>query len=76
MKRFFGVCLTLIFILIASGCGSRATSNKYVDFRKTVPMPTTTKRPNDEHALKVAIASVLLPQDTVTSYLNYSRLSW
>jgi phosphonate transport system substrate-binding protein len=68
MKRFFGVCLTLIFILIASGCGSRATSNKYVDFRKTVPMPTTTKRPNDEHALKVAIASVLLPQDTVTSY--------
>ena len=68
MKRFFEICLTLMLILIIGGCGSRATSNKYVDFRKTVPLPTTTTKPHDEHTLKVAIASVLLPQDTVTSY--------
>ena len=64
------ICIVIIFILtfLSSGCGSPVTSSRYVDFRQTVPVPQAAAVNKDDHAMKVAIASVLLPQDTVVYY--------
>jgi phosphonate transport system substrate-binding protein len=66
-KHFFIYCLLIIFLLNA-GCGSAVNSSKYIDFKKTVPLATTGIVPKDDSALRVAIASILLPQDTVIYY--------
>ena len=68
MKRSFYVCLLVILFLFNAGCSSAVNSSKYVDFRKTVPLATTVAITKDDNAMRVAIASVLLPQDTVIYY--------
>ena len=58
---------TLIMLFFCTGCSS-VTSSRYVDFKKTVPVPVANTVNKDDHVMKVAIASVLLPQDTVVYY--------
>jgi ABC-type phosphate/phosphonate transport system, periplasmic component len=68
MKRSFLVGCLFIILLFSLGCNSSADNTKYIDFKKTVPVATTAVIPKDNNALRVAIASVLLPQDTVVHY--------
>ena len=68
MKRSFLIVYLFIILLLSLGCNSSAGNSKYIDFKKTVPVATTAVIPKDDNALRVAIASVLLPQDTVVHY--------
>ncbi len=68
MKHRFYVYFLLILLLFSTGCNSAVNSSKYVDFKKTVPLATTAVITKDDNAMKVAIAPVLLPQDTVVYY--------
>lgn len=62
------VCWVAILMAICSGCGSFPSNSKYVDFTKVETPPDISAVNADSQALRVAISSVLLPQETVVHY--------
>lgn len=64
------VCVLTIAVVtaICAGCISLSNKGKYVDFRQ-VEIPSAVSTVNtDSPALRVAISSVLLPQETIAHY--------
>jgi phosphonate transport system substrate-binding protein len=56
-------------VLALAGCApGPAPGEKYIDFRKVEPSPVVATVPTDAHVLKVAISSVLLPQEAVVHF--------
>ena len=66
MKRtgFWIVCV-LVLLLSCAGCSSFMNQGRYIDFTKVETPPDRSDVNADSHALRVAISSVLLPQETV-----------
>jgi len=65
------VCLlTIVMAILASciGCSSFPGKAKYIDFKKVEAPPEISAVDADSHVLRVAISSVLLPQETVMHY--------
>lgn len=61
------VCL-LMMMMIFTGCGTISRKDRYVDFTKVETPPEIASVNTDTPALRVAISSVLLPQETVVHY--------
>ena len=60
-------CCVLLLLCLCSGCYPAATQSGYVDFRE-VESPQDFAVHRDTEALRVAIASVLLPQENIMHY--------
>ena len=60
-------CCVLLLLCLCSGCYPAATQSGYVDFRE-VESPQDFAVHRDTKALRVAIASVLLPQENIMHY--------
>ena len=60
--------LIMMVIAICSGCGRFRSDARYVDFKEVEPPPALVVLHADSQALRVAISSVLLPQETVVHY--------
>ncbi len=68
-KNLRFVCLLMIIMMvICTGCGSFTRTDRYVDFTKVEAPPEIASVSTDAPALRVAISSVLLPQETVVHY--------
>lgn len=67
------VCLLTVVIVICTGCGSFPSKGKYIDFKKVEPLPAISNVNADSQALRVAISSVLLPQETVMHYRSIAN---
>lgn len=67
------VCLLTIVMVICTGCGSFASTGKYIDFKKVEAPPALSAVNADSQALRVAISSVLLPQETVVHYRSIAN---
>lgn len=71
------VCLLTIVMTICIGCGSFQSKGKYIDFKKVETPPAISAVNADSQALRVAISSVLLPQETVVHYRSIANfLGW
>lgn len=71
------ICLFAIVATICAGCGSFLGKGKYVDFKKVEAPPAVAAVNADSQALRVAISSVLLPQETVVHYRTIANfLGW
>ncbi len=71
------IFLFTIVTVICAGCGSFLSKGKYIDFREVETPPAVSAVNADSQALRVAISSVLLPQDTVLYYRSIaSFLAW
>lgn len=67
-RRFACWLIIMLAICGLTGCGSFMNKNRYIDFNK-VEMPPTIDTVNaDSQVLRVAISSVLLPQETIVHY--------
>lgn len=76
-KAFRFVCLLIIVMAICTGCGSFLSKGKYIDFKKMEAPPDISAVDADSQALRVAISSVLLPQETVMHYRSIANfLGW
>ena len=64
--------LLWLVLALCAGCGSAALNDKYIDFRKTGTPPAPSVDANAQ-ALRVAISSVLLPQETVVHYRSIAN---
>ncbi len=62
------VCLLTIVMAICTGCGPFLSKGKYIDFKKVEAPPAISAINADSQALRVAISSVLLPQETIVHY--------
>lgn len=69
------LCLLTIVIVICglTGCGPFLSKGKYVDFKKVEPPPVLSAINTDSQALRVAVSSVLLPQETVVHYRSIAN---
>ncbi len=67
-KVLWFVCILIMLIFFCAGCGSFRSAEKYVDFTKVETPPDISAVNADSQALRVAISSVLLPQETVVHY--------
>lgn len=67
------VCLLTIVMAICTGCGSFPNKGKYIDFKKVEPPPAIAPVNADSQVLRVAISSVLLPQETVMHYRSIAQ---
>lgn len=72
-KVFRFVCLCAIVLAICTGCGSFLNNGKYIDFKQVEAPPDISAVDADSHALRVAISSVLLPQETVMHYRSVAN---
>ena len=66
-KRFQIGCLLTILLAISAGCGL-SRQNPRLDFNAVEPPPPVAAINADAQALRVAIASVLLPRETAVHY--------
>jgi phosphonate transport system substrate-binding protein len=66
-------CLLLLVLAIGAGYGSFTPKGKYIDFKKVEPPPTISAVNEDSQALRVAISSVLLPQETIVHYRSIAN---
>ena len=62
------VCVLALLLLSCAGCGSFMNQDRYIDFTKVDAPPVLSPVNTDAPALRVAISSVLLPQETVVHY--------
>lgn len=64
------VCLCIMAVVLCSlaGCGSLQSTSRYIDFNKVTVPPVVPDGSADSQALKVAVSSVLLPQETTVHY--------
>ena len=62
------VCLLTIVTAICTGCTSSPSTGRHIDFNKVEVPPDVPAITADSQALRVAISSVLLPQETVVHY--------
>lgn len=60
--------LIMMVMAICSGCSHFRSDARYVDFKEVEPPPALVVLHADSQALRVAISSVLLPQETVVHY--------
>lgn len=74
-KAWRFVCLLTIVIAICglTGCGFFLSKSKYIDFEKMEAPPAIAAVNADSQALRVAISSVLLPQETVVHYRSIAN---
>ena len=74
-KTWRFVCLLTIVIAICglTGCGSFLSKSKYIDFKKVETPPAISAVSADSQALRVAVSSVLLPQETVVHYRSIAN---
>lgn len=72
-KKMRLVCLLTILLAVCTGCGSFPGKDKYIDFKKVEPAPAVSAVSTDSQALRVAISSVLLPQETVMHYRSIAN---
>ncbi|SDE33205.1 phosphate/phosphite/phosphonate ABC transporter substrate-binding protein [Sporomusa acidovorans] len=76
-KGFWFVCLFMLVMAICTGCGSFLSKEKYIDFKKVEAPPDISAVDADSQALRVAISSVLLPQETIMHYRAIANfLGW
>ncbi len=68
------VCLCTIVLAFCTGCSSFLNNGKYINFKKVEAPPDISAVDADSHALRVAISSVLLPQETVMHYRSIATL--
>lgn len=67
VRRF--VCLVMVLSICGlTGCGSFLGKDKKLDFTKVEAPPAISAVNADAQALRVAVSSVLLPQETVVNY--------
>lgn len=78
LKVFRFVCLLMIMtVIFSTGCGSFLNKGKYIDFKKVEAPPDISAVNADSQALRVAISSVLLPQENVMHYRSIANyLGW
>ncbi len=62
------ICLLIIVVAICTGCGAGLNTGKHIDFTNVETPPDVPAITADSQALRVAISSVLLPQETVVHY--------
>ncbi|MCX7779927.1 MAG: phosphate/phosphite/phosphonate ABC transporter substrate-binding protein [Negativicutes bacterium] len=67
------VCLFMLVLAVCTGCASWPSKGKYIDFKKTETPPAAPSVNADAPALRVAISSVLLPQETVVHYRSIAN---
>lgn len=76
-KVFRFICLLIIVMAICTGCGYFQSKTKYIDFKEVAAPPAVSSTSADSQALRVAISSVLLPQETIMHYRSIVNfLGW
>lgn len=72
-KKLWAACLLMMVMAIGAGCGFSTGKGKYINFKNVEPPPSITAVSADSQALRVAISSVLLPQETVVHYRSIAN---
>lgn len=75
--RLVGLLAIALAVCGLTGCNSGLDKSKYIDFRQVEAPPAVAAVNADAQALRVAISSVLLPQETVMYYRSIANfLGW
>lgn len=76
-RILWAVCLLAAVALLCAGCAAFSPKGIYIDFTKVEPPPALPTVNADSQALRMAISSVLLPQETVVHYRSIANyLGW
>lgn len=70
MKKI--IFLSFIFLLFCTGCLNNPPIS-FIDFSKTTPITKNTINNNDTKPLKIAVATVLSPNVTISNYRNIAK---
>ena len=70
MKKI--IFLSFIFLLFCTGCQNNPPIS-FIDFSKTTPITKNTTNNNDTKPLKIAVATVLSPNVTISNYRNIAK---
>lgn len=71
------ICLLTLVFAVCTGCSSFLSTGKYIDFKNVEAPPVMSTVNVDSQAFRVAISSVLLPQETVMHYRTIANyLGW
>ncbi|MDF2928786.1 MAG: phnD [Anaerospora sp.] len=78
MNRKACLCVCLLLIVLVTVCGFTGRSfffskSKFINFEKLEAPPAIAAVNADSQALRVAISSVLLPQETVVHYRSIAN---
>lgn len=71
--RVLGALILVLFLYGLTGCSPFLSKGKFIDFREVETPPAITAVNADSQALRVAISSVLLPQETVVYYRSIAN---
>lgn len=75
--RFGSLLAVALAVCWTAGCSFIPDKSNYIDFRKLEAPPVLAAANTDSPALRVAISSVLLPQETVVYYRSIANyLGW
>lgn len=66
------IILSIVFLLFCTGCQNNPPIS-FIDFSKTTPINKTNINNKDTKPLKIAIATVLSPNITISNYRNIAK---